>query len=141
MQRQGRRDTGLELAIRRGLHKLGYRYRVDYKLEQSLRCRGDVVFTRRKVVVFVDGCFWHGCPIHSTQPKNNARWWQEKLAANIARDLRNRSALTEMGWTVISIWEHEPSFAALGRIVGAVDQQAEGTLIQRTCGAIDTPDI
>src|SRR4051794_32017565 len=86
MQSQRRRDTTLELKIRRSLHALGYRYRVDFRMEPSFRARGDVVFTRKRVVVFVDGCFWHGCPEHATAPKNNAEWWRTKLEANVARD-------------------------------------------------------
>lgn len=122
MERQARRDTLVEIAIRRRLHALGYRYRVDHRLERSLRCRGDIVFTRRRVVVFVDGCFWHGCPIHATEPKNNAGWWREKLAANVARDGRNRRALLDLGWTVVQIWEHEDTDDAVDRIVGVLDQ-------------------
>src|ERR1700748_3011780 len=90
MERQARRDTSIEIGVRRRLHGFGYRYRVDFRLESTLRCRGDIVFTRRRVVVFIDGCFWHGCPIHATAPKNNAEWWRDKLTANVARDERNR---------------------------------------------------
>jgi DNA mismatch endonuclease (patch repair protein) len=120
MKRQGRRDTSVELAIRRQLHALGYRYRVDFRLEPSLRCRGDIVFTRRRVVVFVDGCFWHGCPVHATAPTNNAEWWRAKLDANIERDNRNRTALSQLGWTVIRVWEHEDSCGAVDRIRDAL---------------------
>ena len=124
MERQARRETSVEIAIRRRLHALGYRYRVDHRLERSLRCRGDIVFTRRRVVVFVDGCFWHGCPIHATEPKNNAEWWREKLAANVARDGRNRQALIDLGWTVVQIWEHEDPKDAVDRIASVLDQPA-----------------
>lgn len=106
MQQQRRRDTSLELALRRALHAQGYRFRVDHRLEPGLRVRGDLVFTRKRVVVFVDGCFWHGCPEHATAPKNNAEWWREKLAANVARDTRNRALLRDMGWMVVQVWEH-----------------------------------
>ena len=124
MERQVRRDTSVEVAIRRRLHALGYRYRVDHRLERSLRCRGDIVFTRRRVVVFVDGCFWHACPIHATAPKNNAVWWREKLAGNVARDQRNRQALAELGWTVVQVWEHEDPADAVGRIASVLGQPA-----------------
>jgi DNA mismatch endonuclease, patch repair protein len=120
MQRQRRRDTTLEYSIRRRLHALGYRFRIDYRPEASLRCRGDLVFTRAKVVVFVDGCFWHGCPDHGTTPRNNAAWWTEKLAANIARDLRNTEALVALGWTVVRIWEHEHVDLAVLRVMEAI---------------------
>jgi DNA mismatch endonuclease, patch repair protein len=75
------------------------------------------VFTRRRVVVFVDGCFWHGCPLHATEPKNNAEWWREKLAANMARDRRHDEELTSAGWTVLRIWEHENADVAIRRVV------------------------
>jgi DNA mismatch endonuclease (patch repair protein) len=117
MQRQRRRDTALEIAIRGGLHAQGHRFRVDHPPEPSLRCRGDIVFTRRRVVVFVDGCFWHGCPLHATEPKNNAEWWREKLAANMARDRRHDEELTSAGWTVLRIWEHENADVAIRRVV------------------------
>lgn len=120
MQRQRRRDTALELQVRKQLHGIGFRYRVDYRPERSLRCRGDIVFTRRKVVVFVDGCFWHRCPLHATMPTNNAEWWREKLAANVERDRRNTMALAAFGWTVIRVWEHESVEAAVAQIDGAI---------------------
>lgn len=120
MRNQRRRDTALEVLIRKRLHALGYRFRVDYRLEQSLRCRGDIVFTRVKVVVFVDGCFWHGCPDHATAPKNNAAWWAQKLSANIERDLRNTSALRDLGWVVVRIWEHEPIDVAVSRVADEI---------------------
>jgi DNA mismatch endonuclease, patch repair protein len=116
MQNQRRRDTAVELEIRRRLHALGYRFRVDFRPEPSLRVRGDLVFTRKRVVVFVDGCFWHGCPDHSTRPKNNADWWAQKLAANMGRDLRNTVALQQFGWTVVRVWEHERPDEAVAAI-------------------------
>lgn len=116
MKRQRRRDTDLELAVRRALHGRGHRYRVDHRMEPTLRSRGDIVFTRKRVVVYVDGCFWHGCPEHATAPKNNADWWREKLAANVARDRRVDAQLTELGWRVVRVWEHEEPEAAVDRI-------------------------
>lgn len=121
MQLQRRRDTCLELDIRRQLHRLGFRYRVDHRPEPELRVRGDIVFTKRKIVVFVDGCFWHGCPEHATVPKNNAEWWRQKLDANIERDRRSRAALRALGWTVIVVWEHESAEVASKRIAVALD--------------------
>lgn len=120
MQRQRRRDTALEVRIRKAMHAAGFRFRVDYRPEKSLRCRGDIVFTRRKVVVFVDGCFWHGCPVHATAPANNAEWWREKLDTNVARDARNTRALQDLGWIVVRIWEHERTEEALARVKAAV---------------------
>jgi DNA mismatch endonuclease (patch repair protein) len=109
MSRLPTAGTGPELAIRRNLHRRGLRYRVNVK---GLPGRPDVVFTRARLAVQVDGCFWHGCPEHAVQPKANARWWRDKIAANRARDARNDKALEEAGWTVLRIWEHEdPSVA------------------------------
>ena len=122
MQRQRRRDTNHELEIRRALHSLGYRFRVDYRMEPSMRTRGDIVFTRRRLVVFVDGCFWHGCPEHATAPKTNAEWWREKLAANVERDRRVDRALTALDWTVLRIWEHEPVPEAVQRIESSLSE-------------------
>lgn len=107
MEGQRRRDTAVEIAIRRQLHKLGFRYRVDFRPEPSLRCRGDIVFSKRKLIVFVDGCFWHGCPLHATAPKNNAVWWRDKLDNHMSRDRRNTAELEALGWTVKRFWEHE----------------------------------
>lgn len=121
MRRQVRRDTKVELQIRKRLHAMGYRYRVDFRPEKSLRCRGDMVFTSRKVVVFIDGCFWHGCPIHATSPANNAAWWREKLASNVDRDRRNTAALESLGWTVMRVWEHEAPEVAVARIADLLD--------------------
>lgn len=107
MQANRRRDTAPELAVRRLLHARGLRFRVDYRLEKSLRTRADIVFTRRRVAVFIDGCFWHGCPLHATQPKSNADYWGPKLARNVARDCEADAALRNAGWTVLRYWEHE----------------------------------
>lgn len=117
---QRRADTKPELALRRELHRRGLRYRVDHRPTRSIRSRGDIVFTRAKVAVFVDGCFWHGCPEHSTAPKNNADWWQQKLDANKERDARNTAVLESEGWRVLRIWEHEDPREAAGRIERAL---------------------
>lgn len=122
MRNQKRRDTKVEVAIRRRLHALGLRFRVDFRMEPSLRVRGDIVFTRLRVVVFVDGCFWHGCPRHATKPKNNATWWEEKLAANVERDRRNTAALEDLGWCVLRIWEHVDPDDAANEIVAELDR-------------------
>ncbi|MEU4109889.1 very short patch repair endonuclease [Streptomyces sp. NPDC027717] len=107
MSRQVSKDTKAELAVRRLLHAAGLRYRVEYPVPGMARRRIDVAFTRAKVAVLIDGCFWHGCPQHATQPKANAEWWREKLARNVARDLETTQHLTARGWTVLRFWEHE----------------------------------
>jgi len=111
-----RRDTTPELELRRELWRRGLRYRVDRPLDGKLRRRADLTFVGAKVVVFVDGCFWHGCPEHGTSPKANAEWWSEKLARNVARDADTDEYLTSLGWTVLRFWEHEDVRAAADQV-------------------------
>ncbi|WP_431893366.1 very short patch repair endonuclease [Micromonospora haikouensis] len=121
MQRQRTRDTQPELAIRRLLHAAGLRYRVDVAPTQSLRRRADIVFGPARVAVFVDGCFWHGCSQHgSRKTKTNTTYWSEKVARNQARDASTDDFLTNDGWHVIRIWEHEDPRAAAERIADSV---------------------
>lgn len=115
------RDTVPELKVRRLLHSRGLRYRVDARPIPGLRRRADVLFTRARVAVFIDGCFWHSCPEHrATRPKANATFWHEKLEATRRRDAQVKDALTSEGWTVIRVWEHENPVAAADRIEAAV---------------------
>ncbi|HJQ95666.1 MAG TPA: very short patch repair endonuclease [Acidimicrobiia bacterium] len=114
MKRQRRRDTSPEVALRRALFGRGLRYRVDHKVVG--RQRVDVAFTRRKVAVFVDGCFWHRCPVHGTVPVANRDWWLKKLATNEQRDRVTNAVLNEIGWVVVRVWEHESSVEAADRI-------------------------
>jgi DNA mismatch endonuclease (patch repair protein) len=114
-----RRDTKPEVALRSALHAAGLRFRKDLRLDLGgIKVRPDIVFTRAKVAVFVDGCFWHSCPTHGTQPRRNSDYWGPKLARNIARDREQDAALVEHGWQVIRIWEHEPVGDAV-RLVAA----------------------
>ena len=121
MRAQRRRDTAPELALRRELHRRGVRYYVDRAPMKGVRRRADLVFPRRKVAVYVDGCFWHSCPQHATFPKNNAQWWAEKLAGNVTRDRDTDTRLTDAGWTVVRIWEHENPMVAADRVQEALD--------------------
>lgn len=113
MQANRGRDTQPELTLRRRLHALGLRYRVDHPVrpDQGRAIRVDVAFPKARLAVFVDGCFWHGCPDHGTWPKANSDFWLAKIRRNQARDLRDRRRLEEAGWRVIRIWEHD---AAVG---------------------------
>lgn len=115
-----RRDTSAELSIRRAVHKLGLRYLVDAPVLPGLRRRGDLVFTRRRVAVFVDGCYWHGCPVHGTNSKANAQWWADKIETNRRRDADTDLRLTETGWVSVRIWEHENAEIAAQRIAAIV---------------------
>jgi DNA mismatch endonuclease (patch repair protein) len=113
MQVTRRRDTPAELALRSALHRLGLRYRVDEAAIKGSRRRADIVFARARVAVFVDGCFWHGCPDHGTQPKRNAEWWRNKLDQNRRRDASTNGELEAAGWQVMRFWEHDdPEMAA-----------------------------
>ncbi|AZC14464.1 very short patch repair endonuclease [Microbacterium sp. ABRD28] len=102
-----RRDTMPELRVRKLLHAAGLRYRVDVAPIPMLRSRADIVFTRRRIAIFIDGCFWHGCPLHGTTPRANADYWVPKLARNTARDTETTATLTQAGWHVLRYWEHE----------------------------------
>lgn len=102
-----RRDTTPELQVRRLLHAAGLRYRVAYPVPGRPRRSVDIAFTRRKVAVFLDGCFWHGCPEHGTRPTANAAWWSAKIATNQARDADTAACLVDGGWLVLRFWEHE----------------------------------
>jgi DNA mismatch endonuclease (patch repair protein) len=115
-----RSDSAPERSLRRVLHRRGLRFRKHTAPLAGVRCRPDVVFTRAKVAVFVDGCFWHRCPIHGTAPKANGSWWQAKLDANVARDRRNDAAFAEQGWTVVRLWEHEDVEAMADRVCDLV---------------------
>ena len=120
MQRQSRRDTKPELAIRKDLWRRGLRYRVDISPVPGFRRRADIVFTRAKVAVYVDGCFWHSCPDHATVPRANRDWWVAKLARNVERDRDTDRRLHDAGWTIVRVWEHENPHAAAERIAKLV---------------------
>jgi DNA mismatch endonuclease, patch repair protein len=121
MKANRRTDTKPELALRHGLHRLGYRYRKDYRLDldSGRRVRPDIVFTARKLAVFVDGCFWHACPEHGSKPKANEWYWTPKLVRNVERDRINDAALQLAGWTVVRLWEHVPLDEAITTVVAA----------------------
>ncbi|WP_454226247.1 very short patch repair endonuclease [Propioniciclava flava] len=126
MQANRRRDTKPELALRSALHRAGFRYRVDYRIAlPGGRVRPDIVFTRKRIAVFVDGCFWHCCPEHGSQPSVNQVYWSPKLARNVERDVRNTELLRETGWTVLRIWEHVSVEAAFGLVAAAVGPKHE----------------
>lgn len=110
------RDTRPELAVRSAVHALGLRYRVGVSPLQGMRRTADLVFPRAKVAVFVDGCFWHGCPEHHRPAKRNSEFWSTKIEGNIARDADTDARLRAAGWTVVRIWEHEPPVAAATKV-------------------------
>ncbi|MEU3907552.1 very short patch repair endonuclease [Streptomyces goshikiensis] len=114
MSRQKSKDTKIEVALRRALHAAGLRYRVHCRPLKGIRREADIVFGPARVAVFVDGCFWHGCPEHATWPRRNAEFWRGKIEGNQARDRDTDARLAESGWLAVRVWEHE-----------AVDEAAE----------------
>lgn len=126
MAKVRQKGTDAELALRRELHRIGLRYRIDYEVLRKPRRVADVAFPARKIAVFVDGCFWHGCPEHATWPKHNAEFWREKIEANRRRDADTNERLRSLGWTVLRFWSHEsPSEAA--RAVAKIAARADTT--------------
>lgn len=123
MSRQASKDTAAELAVRRLLHAAGLRYRVEYPVPGLARRRIDVAFTSVKVAVLIDGCFWHGCPEHATQPKSNADWWRQKLDRNMARDAETTEHLIAAGWEVLRFWEHETAEAVAVAVTATVERR------------------
>ena len=107
MKANKRVDTGPEVALRSILHRNGFRFRKDYPLNMNgQRCRPDIVFPRRRIAIFVDGCFWHRCPEHFVAPRKNNAYWSSKMERNVKRDLRNNEVLIADGWNVVRVWEH-----------------------------------
>lgn len=123
MSRTRRRDTKPELELRRALHARGLRFRVDRSVLADRRRRPDIVFGPARVVVFVDGCFWHGCPEHATWPASNPDFWREKIETNRLRDRDTDERLAAEGWEVVRVWEHEEPTAAADRIERLVRQR------------------
>ncbi|MGH9025335.1 MAG: very short patch repair endonuclease [Acidimicrobiia bacterium] len=136
MRGNRRRDTRPERLVRSRLHALGLRYRVDYRIDVGAhRVRADVAFTGLQIAVFVDGCFWHGCPEHGNRPRVNTAYWGPKLRRNFERDQRNTRELEAAGWTVLRIWEHEEPDAAAMRVSESVRQLAS----ERSATSLESP--
>ena len=121
MQDNRCRDTGPELALRRALFALGYRYRVNYQALAQLRRRADIACTRQRVAISVDGCFWHSCPDYGSIPRTNMDYWIPKLARNLEQDSHTDVAMAEAGWHVVRIWEHDDPDAAASRIARVLE--------------------
>lgn len=117
------KDTKPELLLRAALHRRGLRYRVGIRPVPALRRTADVVFPKTKVAVFVDGCFWHGCPEHYRPAKQRAQKWQDKIQANRDRDAATNLVLKEAGWSVIRVWEHEDPETAAELVRAVVEEQ------------------
>jgi DNA mismatch endonuclease (patch repair protein) len=102
-----RSESAIERELRSELHRRGLRFRKHASVIAGLRCRPDIVFAKQQIAVFVDGCFWHRCPFHGSEPKANANYWRPKLDANVVRDRRHDQALTAAGWIAMRFWAHE----------------------------------
>ncbi len=125
MSRVKSKDSGAERSLRSALHAEGLRFRIHRRVEGVAV---DIVFVQACVAVFVDGCFWHGCPKHATFPKSNQDYWLPKLEENRDRDRRQSSKLRRAGWRVIRVWEHDclpPARRTVKRIADAVNKQLE----------------
>lgn len=121
MRATPQRDTAPELALRRAVHGLGLRYRVNAAPLRSIpRRRADLVFPSERIAVFLDGCFWHGCPIHGEIPCANRDWWQQKIDRNRKRDIETTQVLEREGWEVLRVWEHEDARKAAVRVAETV---------------------
>lgn len=107
MKKVRRTGTSAEMELRKALHARGLRYRVDAPVLPDKRRRIDIAFPSTRVAVFIDGCFWHGCPEHGTWPASNADFWRQKIETNQLRDRDTDAQLREAGWQVLRVWEHE----------------------------------
>lgn len=121
MARVRQKGTRAEIDLRKVLHAKGLRYQVHVALLAKPRRVADIVFPRARIAVFVDGCFWHGCPEHASWPKSNADFWREKIETNRLRDADTNRRLNALGWKIVRIWEHENPSEAANRIAELVD--------------------
>jgi DNA mismatch endonuclease (patch repair protein) len=126
MQGNRGRDTGPEVAVRSELHRRGLRFRKHRAPIPGLRCQADIVFPIERVAVFIDGCFWHGCPEHGRRPSANGAYWSAKIERNRARDARNDVLLEQAGWAVVRAWEHEPPGSVASRVQATVARRRRG---------------
>lgn len=125
MQGNRSRDTGPEMAVRRLLHAAGFRYRVSIRPEAGLRRTADIVFTKRRIAVFIDGCYWHGCPEHCRLTSSNYDYWTKKIEGNRHRDVQTNAYLESAGWTVLRYWEHEPAEGVVADIIDTLEHRED----------------
>ncbi|GEL75272.1 very short patch repair endonuclease [Myxococcus virescens] len=125
MQSVRQKNTSAEFALRRELHARGLRYRIHVPVLTKPRRVADLAFSGLRVAVFVDGCFWHGCPQHATWPKQNAEFWRAKILANQQRDRDTDERLRAEGWKVVRVWAHEPAERAATKVATVVEKRRE----------------
>jgi DNA mismatch endonuclease (patch repair protein) len=126
MRGNRRKDTRPEIAVRSELHRRGLRFYKNRRPVRDFLCEADIVFPRARVAVFVDGCFWHGCPDHGTRPASNSGYWNAKIDGNTARDRRNDEWLRSNGWLIVRGWEHEPAGRIADRVESALLESSGG---------------
>lgn len=124
MRTTPQRDTEAERLLGRALVAFGLNYQVNLSPVAGSRSRADFVFAESRIAVFMNGCFWHGCPDHGTWPKNNAEWWRLKLEANRKRDAKADNTIRDAGWIVLRFWEHDDPIEAARVVAGVVDQRS-----------------
>lgn len=139
MQGNRSRDTSPELAVRRALHAMGLRYRVAARPLPGLRRTADIVFRPARVAVFVDGCFWHGCPEHYVPPSSNTDYWLPKISRNQERDRETTTALEAAGWLVLRYWEHQPAAVIVHEIAANVAARRNARTPSSNPGAASAP--
>ena len=120
MQGNRSRDTRPELAVRSAVHRRGLRFRVSARPQPEFPRTADLVLRKSSIAVFVDGCYWHGCPDHGTQPATNRRYWADKIGRNVERDAETTAYLQQAGWTVLRFWEHEDAESVADRVQESV---------------------
>jgi DNA mismatch endonuclease, patch repair protein len=130
MKSTRQRDTICEVTLRSAIHRTGLRFRIQWQIPGTRR-RADVAFPSKKVVVFVDGCFWHMCPQHATWPKANEQWWRDKLMRNVERDRDTDALLESRGWLVLRFWEHDDMLQAAKKVAAVIAQRSETHLCTR----------
>ncbi|MGH7139195.1 MAG: very short patch repair endonuclease [Pirellulales bacterium] len=127
MQANVGRETAVEKRLRSAVHKAGLRYRKNAVVHEGVRCKADLVFRTARVCVFVDGCFWHGCPLHFKVPQSNSSWWHEKIGETMVRDQRQADLLMRHGWRVLRFWEHELGTDHLPSVVARISRAVRRT--------------
>jgi len=146
MSANRRVDTKPEMSLRSALHRRGHRFFKDRRIDVGVTVRPDIVFPRKKVAVFVDGCFWHWCPQHGNVPGGpNASYWQEKLQRNVERDRRDDEALAGAGWVVVRVWEHQTLGSCVAQVEETLSRSADTSVARRpglagNGGAVRRPD-
>jgi DNA mismatch endonuclease, patch repair protein len=124
MSRTRQRDNARELSLRSALHHLGFRFRLHQRMFEGSTRTADIVFPRAQLAIFMDGCFWHGCPVHASWPNTNADWWRKKIEANRRRDRDTDERLAAGGWEVLRVWEHEKLEEAVVRVEVALRERS-----------------